>query len=113
MVRLSNPGWGVHRVVARLTRCCVPVRLHTSGQLEGRAAGAPRRFRSDLRAVHRVIEYLTDTLILRVTSSRRKHRLDLPQRFYVDRGVYYWWPSGKGKVWFRRQDGSLMSLRKP
>jgi hypothetical protein len=41
---------------------------------------------------------------------RRKHRLDLPQRFYVDRGVYYWWPLSKAKVWFRRQDRSPMSL---
>lgn len=41
---------------------------------------------------------------------RRKHRLDLPQRFYSDRGVYYWWPYGKTKVWFRHADGRPMSL---
>ena len=41
---------------------------------------------------------------------RRKHRLDLPQRFYCDRGTYYYWPPGRPKIWFRHKDGSPMAL---
>lgn len=41
---------------------------------------------------------------------RRKHRLDLPQRFYCDHGTYYYWPPGAPKTWFRRKDGSPMPL---
>ena len=41
---------------------------------------------------------------------RRKHRLDLPQRFYCDHGTYYYWPLGRPKVWFRHKNGSAMPL---
>jgi hypothetical protein len=41
---------------------------------------------------------------------RRQHRRDLPQRMYVDRGVYYFWPPGGRKIWFRRATGEPMPL---
>ncbi len=41
---------------------------------------------------------------------RRQYRRDLPQRFYFDRGCYYFWPPGGRKIWFRRADGEPMPL---
>ncbi|WP_291990903.1 tyrosine-type recombinase/integrase, partial [Luteitalea sp.] len=41
---------------------------------------------------------------------RRIHRRDLPERMYCDRGVYYLWPKGRPKHWFRDADGRPLSL---
>ncbi len=41
----------------------------------------------------------------------RQSRHDLPRRMYCDRGgVYYFWPLGKPKHWFRRPDRTPMTL---
>lgn len=41
---------------------------------------------------------------------RRQSRTDLPQRMYCEGGVYYYWPKGGRKVWFRRVDRTPMGL---
>jgi hypothetical protein len=41
---------------------------------------------------------------------RRIHRRDLPERMYCDKGVYYFWPKGRPKHWFRDADGRPLSL---
>lgn len=40
----------------------------------------------------------------------RQSRHDLPRRMYCDRGVYYFWPLGQAKHWFRRPDRTPMTL---
>lgn len=41
---------------------------------------------------------------------KRINRQDLPRRMYFDKGVYYFWPLGKPKHWFRDRDGRPLSL---
>lgn len=41
---------------------------------------------------------------------KRIHRRDLPERMYCDRGVYYFWPKGQPKRWFRDANDVPLSL---
>lgn len=41
---------------------------------------------------------------------RRQTRTDLPRRLYCDGGLYFYWPKGGRKIWFRRPDRTPMGL---